>query len=70
VQAVDEQGDGRPKGNEVPVKMNSIEDLKEVSEPLYRAIMEGIFTVFSGYQNRSNARIKEHLRENSRNSKR
>jgi len=63
-QAVNEQGN-RPDAQVVPTQLNSLEQLKEISEPLYRAIMEGIFTVFSGFQNRSNERIKKNLRENS-----
>jgi hypothetical protein len=64
-QVVDEQGN-RPDAQVVPTKLNSLEQLKEISEPLYRAIMEGIFTMFSGFQNRSNERIKKALREGSR----
>ncbi len=61
-QVVDEQGN-RPDTQVIPAKLESLEQLKEISEPLYRAIMEGVFTVFSGFQNRSNERIKKALRE-------
>jgi len=56
----------RPESQVVPTRLESMEQLKEISEPLYRAIMEGIFTTFSGFQNRSNERIKQALRESGR----
>ncbi len=56
---------GSPDGatGAAPIKISSLEDLKEKARPVYDAVMMSMAYEIKGQQDRSNDRIKEALRE-------
>ena len=49
--------------NVVPMQLESLEQLREISPELYTAILDGIYTQFKSQQDASLKRFKEALRE-------